>query len=307
MDFLFWGYCRYPSSAYCKRDVPQMFFKKMHCRRSITKFVLASSNWAFAWISDVWYWFWGRHAEICTRSITYSYANTLDSKSQRTVQLQNGTWLLFFFVTYPVNVDGESGIQANDVSCNITVARRVVEAPQSSSATGKGSNQVPTPYGKPGSRAFDPSWKANQLDAVRGIYPHDNDMQRDAEDFAQSTEFQGENQPALPEVKSHGEGTCLCAMICFTIYTIQNIQASNWSHPVIKQHFCSDSGNMMFILSCLDTVTEDISLWNLENLLPDKYSFFRDDDMWIFQEWWHVKQFVLASLVEEVILDLVLR
>lgn len=117
------------------------------------------------------------------------------------------------FVTFLVNVDGESGIQANDVSCALTVAGRVLETPQSSSATGKGSNQVLMPYGNPGSRASDP---ANQLLAARGTYPHDNDMQRDSEDFAQSTDFQGENQPVLPEVKSHGEGTCRCSMVYLT-------------------------------------------------------------------------------------------
>lgn len=128
----------------------------------------------------------------------------------------------FLFVFFPANVDGESGIHANDVSCTITVARRVVEAPQSSSATGKGSNQVPTPCGNPGSRTFDPSGKTNRLDAaVRGTYPYDNDIQRECEDFAQSTEFQGENQPALPDVKSHGEGTYL-SLLNATLYNIHN-------------------------------------------------------------------------------------
>lgn len=99
--------------------------------------------------------------------------------------------------------DGESGIQVKDVSCALTVAQGELEAPQSSCATGKGSNQVLVealyeqqhkrnmPYGNLGSRDFDPSCKANQL------YPHPH------EDFAQSTDFQGENQPVLPE--AHGE------------------------------------------------------------------------------------------------------
>ncbi|XP_051151354.1 E3 ubiquitin ligase PARAQUAT TOLERANCE 3-like [Andrographis paniculata] len=38
--------------------------------------------------------------------------------------------------------DGESGIQVQDVSCAITVVQRELELPQSSCATGRGSNQV---------------------------------------------------------------------------------------------------------------------------------------------------------------------
>lgn len=119
---------------------------------------------------------------------------------------------LFTSILSPVNVDGESGIQVKDVSCALTVVQRELEAPQSSCATGKGSNQVLVeeqqhkrnmPYGNLGSRDFDPSCKANQL------YPHPH------EDFAQSTDFQGENQPVLPE--AHGEGTCLRSLLYFHI------------------------------------------------------------------------------------------
>ncbi|XP_057799675.1 E3 ubiquitin ligase PQT3-like isoform X3 [Salvia miltiorrhiza] len=85
--------------------------------------------------------------------------------------------------------DGESGIQANDVSCAITVAQRELEVPQSSCATGKGSNQVLT--------------EALYEQRHRNV-PYGNTGSRDFEDFAQST-FQGENQPVHLEAKSQGE------------------------------------------------------------------------------------------------------
>ncbi|KAL0330503.1 UNVERIFIED_CONTAM: hypothetical protein Sradi_5037000 [Sesamum radiatum] len=72
--------------------------------------------------------------------------------------------------------DGESGIHGKDVSCAFTVVPRELELPQSSCATGKGSNQVfmeafyeqqhqrNAPYGNPGNRGISalPSEKANQ-------------------------------------------------------------------------------------------------------------------------------------------------
>lgn len=136
---------------------------------------------------------------------------------------------LFTSILSPVNVDGESGIQVKDVSCALTVAQRELEAPQSSCATGKGSNQVLveasyeqqhkrfTPYGNLGSRDFDPSCKANQL------YPHPH------EDFAQSTDFQGENQPAFPE--AHGEGTFLPH--CYTFTYLNTFRLSDRIHRVV--------------------------------------------------------------------------
>ncbi|KAL0394226.1 UNVERIFIED_CONTAM: hypothetical protein Slati_4388800 [Sesamum latifolium] len=62
--------------------------------------------------------------------------------------------------------DGESGIHGKDVSCAFTVVPRELELPQSSCATGKGSNQVfmeafyeqqhqrNVPYGNPSNRGF---------------------------------------------------------------------------------------------------------------------------------------------------------
>lgn len=129
---------------------------------------------------------------------------------------------------FSVNADGESGIQDKDVSCALTVVRRELELPQSSCATGKGSNQVfmeafyeqqhqrNVPYGSSGNRDINsalPSQRVNQVDGVRGMYPRHNDMQRESEDFAQSAGFQGENQPVLPQAKVHDEGTCLCSML----------------------------------------------------------------------------------------------
>ncbi|KAH6826300.1 hypothetical protein C2S53_012261 [Perilla frutescens var. hirtella] len=102
--------------------------------------------------------------------------------------------------------DGESGIQVKDVSCAVTVAQRELEVPQSSCATGKGSNQVlmEALYEQQHQRNM-PYGSRDQLDGVRGTSPHHNDMLRESEDFAQSSDFQGENQPVLPEAKCHGE------------------------------------------------------------------------------------------------------
>lgn len=126
-----------------------------------------------------------------------------------------------------VNADGESGIQAKDVSCVLTVAQREHELPQSSCATGKGSNQVTmeplydqrhwrsTAYWDSCNRDLNSglqSQKANQLDNARGMRPHQNDI-RETEDFAQSADFQGENLPFLPQAKVHVEGTCLCSVL----------------------------------------------------------------------------------------------
>ncbi|KAI3468064.1 hypothetical protein Pfo_024727 [Paulownia fortunei] len=116
--------------------------------------------------------------------------------------------------------DGESGIQAKDVSCAFSVVQRELELPQSSCATGKGSNQVymetfyeqqhqrNVPYGNSGNRDVKsalPSQKVNQIDGVRGRYPRHNDMQRGPEDFAPSADFQGENQPVIRQAIAHYE------------------------------------------------------------------------------------------------------
>ncbi|KAL8501860.1 hypothetical protein ACS0TY_021103 [Phlomoides rotata] len=116
--------------------------------------------------------------------------------------------------------DGESGIQAKDFSCVLSVVQRGYELPQSSCATGKGSNQVSTEpvydqrhwrsmaYWDSGNKDLNSglqSRKANQLDNARGMHPHHNGI-RETEDFAQSADFQGENQPVLPQSRVHDEG-----------------------------------------------------------------------------------------------------
>lgn len=120
----------------------------------------------------------------------------------------------FFICCY---VDGESGIQANDISCALTVAQREPEVPQSSCATGIGSNQVLTEASFEQRQRNVPYGNAVRLDAIRGTHPYHIDMLRESEDYAQSTDFQGENQPILLEAKSHGEGTCLCSMLYLQI------------------------------------------------------------------------------------------
>ncbi|KAL2489592.1 E3 ubiquitin ligase PARAQUAT TOLERANCE 3-like [Forsythia ovata] len=127
--------------------------------------------------------------------------------------------------------DGESGIQVKkDGSCALTVVQREVELPQSSSATGIGSNQVfmesynepvlrrNTTYrrsdnhvsivgGNGDLRSALPSQKAKQIDVVRGGYTHHANKQRGFEDFAPPADFQGENQPSdIPQVHIHDEG-----------------------------------------------------------------------------------------------------
>ncbi|KAL3844282.1 hypothetical protein ACJIZ3_001685 [Penstemon smallii] len=113
--------------------------------------------------------------------------------------------------------DGESAIQAKDVSCALTVVQRELEMPQSSCATGKGSNQVMTesyydhphqrnvPSGNTGDRNIKsvfPSQKLKEMEALNGGYPY----QRGSEDLTPSTGFQGENQPVvLPQTNVHGE------------------------------------------------------------------------------------------------------
>ncbi|KAK6140720.1 hypothetical protein DH2020_025538 [Rehmannia glutinosa] len=110
--------------------------------------------------------------------------------------------------------DGESGIQAKDFSCAFSVVQKELELPQSSCATGKGSNQVEqhrrnVPYGTSGNRdikAAHASHKVNQIDVIRGRYPRHIDMPRGPEDFAPSADFQGENQPVMPPANVHDEG-----------------------------------------------------------------------------------------------------
>ncbi|GER35381.1 RING/U-box superfamily protein [Striga asiatica] len=115
--------------------------------------------------------------------------------------------------------DGESGIQAREFSCAPSVVQRELEFPQSSSATGKGSNQVykdtffeqqhqrNVPFGTSVSKdikpAF-PSQKVNQTDGLSG-YPRHTDMRSGPEDFAMSADFQGENQPVIPLANVHFE------------------------------------------------------------------------------------------------------
>ncbi|CAA2942115.1 E3 ubiquitin ligase PARAQUAT TOLERANCE 3-like isoform X1 [Olea europaea subsp. europaea] len=127
--------------------------------------------------------------------------------------------------------DGESGIQVKrDGSCALTVVQREVEFPESSSASGIGSNQVlmesynepllrrNTPYrrsdnhvsivgGNGDMRSAIPSHKTKQIDAGGGGNPRHANTERGFDDLAPPADFQGENQPSdIPRVHIHDEG-----------------------------------------------------------------------------------------------------
>lgn len=112
-------------------------------------------------------------------------------------------------MVFPINADGESGIQAKDVSCALSVAQKEMEA------FFEQQRQRNVPYGISGNRDIKyalPSHKVNQIDGVRSNYPPHNTMQRGEEDFAPSTEFQGENQPVFTQVNVRDEGNCVYLM-----------------------------------------------------------------------------------------------
>ncbi|KAK3023350.1 hypothetical protein RJ639_042748 [Escallonia herrerae] len=120
--------------------------------------------------------------------------------------------------------DGESGIQAKDVSCAVTIFRKEPNVPLSSSATGKGSNQIigesyyeSRKYasfersGNSGTgkslKSAPSSKKTNQIDREKSGYAHHVDFQSRPEDLAGGADFQGENQPfSLPHIHVHEEG-----------------------------------------------------------------------------------------------------
>ncbi|KAK3041744.1 hypothetical protein RJ639_000668 [Escallonia herrerae] len=120
--------------------------------------------------------------------------------------------------------DGESGIQAKDISCAVTIFRKEPNVPLSSSATGKGSNQIigESYYESRKYASFEGSGnsgtgkslksgpsskKTNQIDRVKSGYAHHVDFQSRPEDLAGGADFQGENQPfSLPHIHVHEEG-----------------------------------------------------------------------------------------------------
>ncbi|KAL8063134.1 hypothetical protein ABFX02_01G007900 [Erythranthe guttata] len=88
--------------------------------------------------------------------------------------------------------DGESGIQAKDVSCALTVAQRELELPQSTCGTGNGYNRlyIQAPY---------------EQQYQRNV-PYGNSDNRDIKSFvAPSADFQGENQPVFTQANVHDE------------------------------------------------------------------------------------------------------
>ncbi|XP_059662039.1 E3 ubiquitin ligase PQT3-like [Cornus florida] len=125
--------------------------------------------------------------------------------------------------------DGESGIQAKNASCAVTIFRREPDLPLSPSATEKGSNQIMaesvyqslhrdnTSFVGSGSRTNNLgagkalksaylSQQVKQLDGERIGISHRADFRSAHEDLTAVLDFQGENQPVnLPQTRVHEE------------------------------------------------------------------------------------------------------
>lgn len=124
--------------------------------------------------------------------------------------------------------DGESGIQANDTSCGVTVIRMEAELPHSPTATGKGSNQIisgsfnesltrkniysglDSRVKNFGGRTIDSATKgdARQIDKERGRYFHDVNIEAGFDDRAQGIDCQGESMPLnMPKLQDEADST----------------------------------------------------------------------------------------------------
>ncbi|CAL5439587.1 unnamed protein product [Camellia sinensis] len=107
--------------------------------------------------------------------------------------------------------DGESGIQAKDFSCAVTILQREPNMPLSPSATEKGSNQIMTEsvYDNLGSskalKSAPLSHKLKQTDGERVGYAH-HEVFRSGDDLEACPDFQGESQPHnFPQSHVHEE------------------------------------------------------------------------------------------------------
>lgn len=123
-----------------------------------------------------------------------------------------------WITTNNFKTDGESGIQAKDVSCAVTNLQQEPELPDSPSATGRGSNQIVADYdsvrNNTGScvnylgavnllKSCTLPYKVKQIDAeVRGS-AHPGDFKRRPVDLDEFAECHGESQPI------HVEGNAL--------------------------------------------------------------------------------------------------
>ncbi|CAL5434708.1 unnamed protein product [Camellia sinensis] len=107
--------------------------------------------------------------------------------------------------------DGESGIQAKDFSCAVTILQREPNMPLSPSATEKGSNQIMTEsvYDNLGSskalKSAPLSHKLKQTDGERVGYAR-HEVFRSGDDLEACPDFQGESQPHnFPQSHVHEE------------------------------------------------------------------------------------------------------
>ncbi|GLT97222.1 hypothetical protein SLE2022_147950 [Rubroshorea leprosula] len=111
--------------------------------------------------------------------------------------------------------DGESGIQAKDVSCAISILQKEHHLPPSSSATGRGSNQVAiesiggtdspaNPLAEDEKIKLLPlSLKLQQVDQERDGSAHHVELKNGPENSADFADFQGESQPIHEEAESN--------------------------------------------------------------------------------------------------------
>ncbi|VFQ84741.1 unnamed protein product [Cuscuta campestris] len=100
--------------------------------------------------------------------------------------------------------DGESGIQAREISCAVTVIQREPDSPHSPSATGHGSNQVLADSFYEPHRRSKPH-KMHMFDGKRSQYAHLNP--HGGADDVPITVFDGGNQPFnLCKTRVHDEG-----------------------------------------------------------------------------------------------------
>ncbi|XP_015884535.1 E3 ubiquitin ligase PARAQUAT TOLERANCE 3 isoform X2 [Ziziphus jujuba] len=101
--------------------------------------------------------------------------------------------------------DGESGIQAEDVSCGVSILQKQPELPHSPSGTGKGSNNIMTDsaYSSPFKTKPSNLVGANNLLKLPAFSPKKKQIDKSGCENAMALdEFQGESQPMHEEAES---------------------------------------------------------------------------------------------------------
>ncbi|KAM7510750.1 hypothetical protein LguiB_009625 [Lonicera macranthoides] len=94
--------------------------------------------------------------------------------------------------------DGESGIQALDFSCAVTIGQKEFDLPHSSSATEKGSNQIMGGFFPESRIRKNASLESKALKLASSshkVKQIDGEIQSGPQDLASVSDFQGENQP----------------------------------------------------------------------------------------------------------------